>query len=190
MGRLQRVYIALGANRTYRRRPLVESLIGALKALEGPAIRVIAASRPWRTPAWPDPRDPQFLNAAAELRTDLSADDLLTVLHGVEERLGRVRGERNAPRTLDLDLLDHGGRVSADGDQTITPHPRLHLRAFVLAPLREIAPRWRLPGEGTPITRLYAALPSSDRRAVRPAGPPLIRALRCSETLAGEGGID
>lgn len=166
-----RIYIALGANQSYGRSSPLENLNSALAALESAGVGVVRASRPWRTPAWPDPSDPPFTNGAAELDTELESAELLALLHDIEQQIGRVRGVRNAPRTLDLDLIDHRGRVrTGERDGPTLPHPRAHERAFVLLPLREIAPYWRHPVTGASIQALIAATPQTDRASCRPAG--------------------
>jgi len=166
-----RIYIALGANQSYGRSSPLENLNSALTALEDAGVSVVRTSRPWRTPAWPDPSDPPFTNGAAELDTSLDSVSLLALLHDIEHRIGRVRGVRNAPRTLDLDLIDHRGAVrSGDAGGPALPHPRAHERAFVLLPLREIAPYWIHPASGSSIQALIAAAPQTDRAACRPAG--------------------
>jgi len=76
----------------------------------------------------------------------------------VERRFGRVRRDRNEPRVLDLDLLDYDGLVQRSG-AAVLPHPRLHERAFVLLPLRDVAPQWRHPVLGRTVDELVAALP-------------------------------
>lgn len=169
------IYIALGANQAYRRKTPVQTLCFALGALENAGVEIVTASRPYKTPAWPDPADPPFANACAEIRTGLDPRSLMVLLHGIEQSFGRARGHKNAPRTLDLDLVDYQGRVIGE-EALILPHPRAHVRAFVLLPLREIAPHWRHPVTGETIARLVAALPWSDRQSARPAGPPLIPA--------------
>ncbi|MGJ3232855.1 MAG: 2-amino-4-hydroxy-6-hydroxymethyldihydropteridine diphosphokinase [Oceanicaulis sp.] len=164
------IYIALGANQAYRGRPPLENLNSALGALVSEGVEVAACSRPWRTPAWPDPSDPPFINGVARLQTDLAPAALMAVLHDVEAQFGRARGRRNAPRTLDLDLIDYRGQLNADEPGPVLPHPRACARAFVLLPLRDIAPRWRDPASGASLDRLIAALPLADRSACRPAG--------------------
>lgn len=171
------IYIALGSNQAYRRKTPVQTLCFALNALKSSGIGVASASRPFRTPAWPDPADPPFANACARIETDLCPEALMVLLHGLETEFGRARTVRNAPRTLDLDLIDYRGQVIEGGEGgLVLPHPRAHLRAFVLLPLRDIAPRWHHPATGQSLTRLIAALPWSDRQSVRAAGPPLMRA--------------
>lgn len=166
-----RIYIALGANQSYGRVSPLENLNRALSALESAGVAVVKTSRPWRTPAWPDPSDPPFLNAAAELHADHDPAALMALLHTIEAEQGRVRTVRNAPRTLDLDLIDYRGRVQPGDDcEPVLPHPRAHGRAFVLLPLREVAPYWIHPASGAPIQALIAATPLADRAACRPAG--------------------
>jgi 2-amino-4-hydroxy-6-hydroxymethyldihydropteridine diphosphokinase len=90
---------------------------------------------------------PDFINAVVELIAVVPAPTFLESLFAIEARFGRQRSVRNAPRTLDLDLLLYGDEISDDPQLTL-PHPRLHERAFVLAPLVEIAPQLLIPGRG------------------------------------------
>jgi 2-amino-4-hydroxy-6-hydroxymethyldihydropteridine diphosphokinase len=100
------------------------------------------------------------VNIVAEVATGLSADDLLLNLHAIEDLFGRVRTVPNAPRLIDLDLLDYRGEIAAPADGKATlPHPRMADRAFVLRPLFDLAPEWRHPTSGVPIKDLLAALP-------------------------------
>jgi 2-amino-4-hydroxy-6-hydroxymethyldihydropteridine diphosphokinase len=94
-----------------------------------------------------DAAGPDFFNAVAALDTLLAPCELLAALQAIEQRFGRERPYRNAPRTLDLDLLLHGD-VQLDSPTLTLPHPRLHQRAFVLLPLLEIAPALDVPGLG------------------------------------------
>lgn len=165
-------YIALGGNLGDR----TATLLSAVRELNAvPGVRVVRLSTFHDTaPAGGPPDQPRFLNAAAELDTVLSPEALLTVLLEIERQHGRTRGERNAPRTLDLDLLTHGELVRSAADP-ILPHPRLHERRFVLAPLAEIAPTLVIPGLGRTADALLAALPpDGESTAVSsPAGLPL-----------------
>jgi 2-amino-4-hydroxy-6-hydroxymethyldihydropteridine diphosphokinase len=90
---------------------------------------------------------PEFVNAVVEIETELAPEALLKELLAIEGRSGRTRTFQNAPRTLDLDLLLYGDQVIAQPGLAV-PHPRMHERAFVLAPLAEIAPDTTIPGKG------------------------------------------
>jgi 2-amino-4-hydroxy-6-hydroxymethyldihydropteridine diphosphokinase len=128
-------YVGLGANLGDPAAAL-QSALAAMNAL--PATKLLRASRTYRS-APVDAGGPDFLNAVAELETSLPAPDLLEALRAVERAAGRERPYRNAPRTLDLDLLLYGdGRIASPW--LTVPHPRMRERAFVLLPLAELAP--------------------------------------------------
>ena len=152
------VYIALGANIPGPAGPPRATLEAALARLEAAGVHVARHSRWYRSPAWPDPADPEFVNAVAEVETALPPAALMALLHQIEAALGRARSAPNAPRALDLDLLDYRGTVEAG--PPVLPHPRLHRRAFVLLPLAEIAPGWRHPVSRRAVAELIAALES------------------------------
>ena len=114
------------------------------------------ASGLFATPAWPNASDPPFVNAAAALASAPSPIGLLAALHEIEAAFGRRRTVRNAPRTLDLDLLAFGELESAQ--DPILPHPGLFSRDFVLAPLAEIAPDFSPPGAGRSVLTLLHGL--------------------------------
>lgn len=127
------------------------SLRAAFVALDDlPQTRLLRASRLYRTPAWGHLAQPDFLNAAALLETQLAASALLEALLEIERGFGRdrERGERWGPRTLDLDLLLYGDAV-IDVPGLRVPHPHLHQRAFALLPLVEIAAHVEVPGHGS-----------------------------------------
>jgi 2-amino-4-hydroxy-6-hydroxymethyldihydropteridine diphosphokinase len=137
--------IGIGGNLdSLRWGPPRETLSAALDALAGVAVTITARSAWYRSEPVPASDQPWFINAVAAVETELDAAGLLTLMQAIETRFGRVRGERNAPRVVDLDLLDHQGE-QVEMAALILPHPRLHQRRFVLEPLAEIAPRWRHP---------------------------------------------
>lgn len=141
----ERCFIALGAN-LGDAVATVNAAVLALRAL--PDTEFVAASSLYRTAPVGLKHQPDFINAVVELIAVSPAPTLLDALFAIEERFGRLRSVRNAPRTLDLDLLLYGD-VFSDDPQLTLPHPRLHERAFVLAPLAEIAPRLMIPGRGS-----------------------------------------
>jgi 2-amino-4-hydroxy-6-hydroxymethyldihydropteridine diphosphokinase len=141
-------YVGLGANLGEP----AQTLRTAFQQLDAlPLTRLTAASRLYRTPAWGVLDQPDFVNAVAQLRTALPAQDLLRALLAVERDFGRQRAadgsDRWGPRSLDLDVLLYGeARIDETGLHV--PHPQMHRRAFVLVPLCEIAPDAMIPGIG------------------------------------------
>lgn len=129
-------YIALGAN-LGQARETVRQAIQAVAALPGVELR--RCSSLYRT-APVDASGPDFINAVIEVATTRAPHDLLAALQGIEQAAGRERLYRNAPRTLDLDILLYGDQVIDSATLTI-PHPRMIERAFVLVPLAQIAPQ-------------------------------------------------
>jgi 2-amino-4-hydroxy-6-hydroxymethyldihydropteridine diphosphokinase len=135
------------------------TLATALERLAAEGIGIERCSSWYRSAPVPAGAQPWFVNGVAAVTSRLGPADLLDLLHVVERHFGRVRRHRNEPRVIDLDLLDYDGRVLQGPARPVLPHPRLHERAFVLLPLRQIAPDWRHPVTGAPIDELIAALP-------------------------------
>lgn len=135
MSRPVLAHVALGAN-LGDARATVRDAIAALDRL--PQTRLLRASALYRSAPW-EASGPDFINAVAAIETGLGAHELLHALQALELQAGRERPYRNAPRTLDLDLLLYGDAI-IDSPELIVPHPRLRERAFVLLPLAEIAP--------------------------------------------------
>lgn len=154
-----------------------QTLQAALDALADRGVAPLRRSRWYRSAPVPDHGDPWFVNAVASVRTNLEPAALLATLLDVEAGFGRVRGERDAPRIIDLDLLTYNtvrtrGKTTVAGNLQL-PHPRLHARAFVLVPLAEIAPGWRHPVLGRTVEELIADLPPGQRiEPIEDDGPP------------------
>jgi 2-amino-4-hydroxy-6-hydroxymethyldihydropteridine diphosphokinase len=144
-------------------------------------------SRWFRTPAFPSGSGPDFVNGAAMLETVLDPESVLAALHGAEAALGRVRPARWAPRVCDLDLIaiedtvlpdratlerwmaiDLGQAQTVAPPRLILPHPRMHERGFVLAPMADIAPDWRHPVTGQTVAGMLAALPAAELAGIQP----------------------
>ena len=167
------ILVALGANLPGPDgAPAIETLRRAAAALDAlPGLRLRALSRWYATaPIPPTPGVPDYINGVALLEprpgaTAPAPEALLAALQAIEAGAGRVRPYPNAPRTLDLDLLDLDGQVRA-GPDPILPHPRMQDRAFVLAPLADIAPGWVHPVLGQGAAELLAGLGPQEVRAL------------------------
>lgn len=152
---MARIYVALGSNLGDRAARIYAGVQGCVEH----GLRCIALSRLYETEPVGGPPQPAYLNAAAGFESGLEPGVVLAILQAVEEREGRVRSERFAARTLDLDLLMHGSEVRGE-ERLVLPHPRLHERLFVLEPLASIAPDVIVPGFGRTVAQLLEALRS------------------------------
>lgn len=136
-----------------------QQIVPCSLAAVGRFASIVAKSPLYRSPAWPDPADPPFINAVAVVETELRPAALLAGLHAVERAFGRRRSVRNAPRTLDLDLIAYDDEISHEAQEgPLLPHPRLGARDFVLAPLNDVAPDWRHPQTGETAAQMLAGL--------------------------------
>jgi 2-amino-4-hydroxy-6-hydroxymethyldihydropteridine diphosphokinase len=151
------ILIALGSNLSSHAGLPAQTLDAARAYISEHGARVVAASPYYVTPAWPDPNDPVFTNAVVQVETNLMPHALMALLHETETAFGRIRSTKNAPRTLDLDLLDYDGRIEQGAP--VLPHPRIAERSFVLVPLADIAPGWTHPVTGASVRTLIEALP-------------------------------
>ena len=168
------ILLGLGANLPHPRWGAPErTLAAALRRLPAHGIRVVARSRWYDSAPDPPSAQPTYVNAVARIVTDGEPAAVLAALLAVEASLGRVRGARNAARTVDLDLLAHGGRAGSDPAAGLRlPHPRMHLRPFVLLPLAEVAPGWRHPALDRTVEEMIAALPPECAARTTPKPTP------------------
>ena len=137
------------------------TLTAALERCEAAGIHVTARSRWYESEPVPKSTQPNFINAVVRVETTMAPAALLAVLHRIEKEFGRTRAARNAPRCIDLDIIAYGDKVTRGDAVPALPHPRMHERAFVLLPLREIAPRWYHPFLGCTVDQLIERLPRS-----------------------------
>jgi 2-amino-4-hydroxy-6-hydroxymethyldihydropteridine diphosphokinase len=154
------ILVAVGANLPARDGALpLATCRAAVEALRGlPGLRLLAVSSWHVTKPVPASDQPDYVNGMVALEGAADPAWLLAALHGIEARGGRARGAANAPRTLDLDIIAMGA-LMRDAPDPILPHPRAHLRAFVLRPLIDVAPGWRHPRLGLRAGEILAALP-------------------------------
>ena len=164
------IVISLGANLGGKRGTVRATLEQALAALREEGFAVTARSRWHRSAPVPPSGQPDYVNGIALVESGRAPWALLERLHAIEAAFGRLRAKRWAARTLDLDLVDYDGFITFNGwrggrlteprpGELCLPHPRAHMRAFVLIPLAEIAPQWRHPVlalEAAQLANLYA----------------------------------
>lgn len=173
--------VALGSNLETTTDTSLQSLQRALRLCEGESLTICKMSRWYTSPAFPAGTGPDYVNAAIEIETHLDACDVLSALNRIENALGRTRNLRWEPRYCDLDLIAYDNAILPDEntykywqtlnladqqtqtpDTLIIPHPRVQDRAFVLLPLKDVAPRWCHPVTGKTIDQMLAQLPAQD----------------------------
>ncbi len=179
--------IALGANLPSGGIPPERSVPAAMARLAQAVGGDVVCSRLFHTPAFPVGSGPQFVNAAMRVDWRGTAQELLDILHKIEAAFGRTRAHRWEARVMDLDLIALGDAILPDAatrahwaglppevaarqvpDQLILPHPRMAERAFVLAPLADVAPDWVDPVSGLSVAQMLAARPAEERAAILP----------------------
>ncbi len=158
---MPKVYIHTGTNLGDR----AANLARAAALLEASGVVIAQSSRVYETAAWGLPDQADFLNQALEAYTERPPLGLLELLLGIEQKMGRVRVQKWGSRLIDLDLLYYG-RLVMETERLTLPHPFLHQRNFVLAPMMDIAPDWEDPKRGVPIRALFAQCP--DRLPAEP----------------------
>lgn len=171
MFRFIMILIAVGSNLPHPEHGAPREVCkAAVDAVEAAGCEILARSRWYRSSPVPASGQPDFVNGVVSVRTTRNPAELLADLHDIEARFDRVRSEPNAARTLDLDLIDYDGMVNPGPKAPLLPHPRMAARAFVLLPLRDIAPGWKHPVLGETLEALIGAL-SGDQRCT-PIAPP------------------
>lgn len=153
-----RLFLGIGANLVPDGYQSVrEGCEAAIALMPGMGIDVDGLSPWYETAPVPVSDQPWFVNAVISARSAMPPASVLAALHQIESRFGRTRTVRNEARVLDIDLLDYNGQLLEEGGLTI-PHPRLDQRAFVLLPLRDLAPDWEHPQSGKSVRDLVATL--------------------------------
>ena len=148
------MYLGFGSNLGSR----VENLAAAIRLLEGDDLALEEVSAVYESPPYGYADQPDFLNLVVRASTELDPHTLFQRAKAIEKKLGRQETVRNGPRTIDIDIIAYDDRIIED-DLLTVPHPRMRDRAFVLLPLRDVAPDFVLPTTGESIAQLSAALP-------------------------------
>lgn len=161
------ILVAIGANLpSLRGLPPVQTARAAVVRLDSlSGLRLVGLSRWYVSAPIPPSGQPDYINGVAHLRGAIDPAEFLVILQKIEHEAGRGRGEINAARTLDLDIVAMGGLVRSAPDPVL-PHPRAHLRAFVLRPLADVAPHWVHPVSGRTVRDLLAGLPAQAIRVL------------------------
>ena len=155
------IYIGIGSNLGNK----INNIDKAKYLLNVNGINITKSSSYYETLSWPDPQKPKFINIVIQLDTDISPQKILQISQIIENKLGRKKTYKNAPRTCDIDMLSYKNRVIS-GDITI-PHKRMSKRNFVLIPLFEIAPNYVHPKTKVSIKKLIFSLSNKDITSIK-----------------------
>ena len=146
-----------------------ENINLAVAYLESYKIKIINKSSFYETPSYPDIKNPKFINIVVEISTSLPPEDLASVSIFIEEKLERKRIIKNEPRTCDIDIIDYDQKIIRNkSNKNLTlPHPKMHVRSFVLLPLFEITQKWMHPEKKIEIKKLINSLNIKDLRTIK-----------------------
>ena len=155
------IYLGIGSNLGNKRKYIEQA---KFKLLQN-NIKIKKTSNFYESFSWPNPNNPKFLNIVLEVVTDLSPIKLLNICKKIEVSLGRKKRSKNAPRECDIDLLDYNSKQI--DKNVILPHPRMHIRNFVLLPLYELNKTWTHPNLKLSIKKLILSLGNKDIRSIK-----------------------
>ena len=155
------IYLGIGSNLGNRKLNIEKAKFELIKN----NIKISKSSNYYESLSWPDPKKPKFLNIVLEISTFIDPLNLLKICKIIEKKLGRKKSFKNSPRECDIDILDYNNRQIKE--HIILPHPRMHIRNFVLLPLFEINKVWRHPLKKQDIKTLISILPNKDIRSIK-----------------------
>jgi 2-amino-4-hydroxy-6-hydroxymethyldihydropteridine diphosphokinase len=138
------IYINIGSNLNSSIGDRFYNLKKSIDLIKLKKIKIINISNIYETPSYPNEKNPKFLNICVSVKSEEKSNSLIKIFKEIEKKLQRKRGQKNQPRTCDIDIIDYHGKIFKTSEVTL-PHPRAHLRNFVLFPLREICPEWSHP---------------------------------------------
>ena len=155
------IYLSVGSNLGNRKKNIEKTKF----ELYSKGINIIRSSNYYETLSWPNPKNPKFYNVILKASSDLKILELLKICKQIEKSLGRKKAPKNSPRICDIDIIDYNQKITVNGINV--PHPRMHLRNFVLIPLFEIEKNWRYPNSEQYIKNLIFSLSNSDIRSIK-----------------------
>ena len=155
------IYLSIGSNLGNRKKNIEKTKF----KLYSKGINIIKSSNYYETLSWPNPNNPKFYNIILKVSSDLKILELLKICKQIETSLGRKKAPKNSPRTCDIDIIDYNQKITVNGINV--PHPRMHLRNFVLIPLFEIEKNWRYPNSKRYVKNLIFSLSNSDIRSIK-----------------------
>jgi 2-amino-4-hydroxy-6-hydroxymethyldihydropteridine diphosphokinase len=155
------IYLSVGSNLGNRKKNIEKTKF----ELYSKGINIIRSSNYYETLSWPNPKNPKFYNVILKASSDLKILELLKICKQIEKSLGRKKAPKNSPRICDIDIIDYNQKTTSNGINI--PHPRMHLRNFVLIPLFEIEKNWRYPNSKRYIKDLIFSLSNSDIRSIK-----------------------
>ncbi len=155
------IYLSVGSNLGNRKKNIEKTKF----ELYSKGINIIRSSNYYETLSWPNPKNPKFYNVILKASSDLKILELLKICKQIEKSLGRKKAPKNSPRICDINIIDYNQKTTSNGINI--PHPRMHLRNFVLIPLFEIEKNWRYPNSKRYIKNLIFSLSNSDIRSIK-----------------------
>ena len=163
------IYLGIGSNLPSLFGDRFKNINLSIEYLENYGIKLQKKSSFYETSSYPNKKNPKFINIVISVKTNLSPGDLMSVLIFIEEKLHRIRDQKNDPRTCDIDIIDYNNQVLDFNYKNLSlkiPHEKLIYRNFVLIPLQEISPKWVHPITKDPIGILISKLSNDDKNSI------------------------
>lgn len=155
------VYLAFGSNLSSKSGNSIFTITKAYAELEKCGVQILKKSSFYRSKAFPDPKDPEFINSVVQARANIAPNNLIKIIFKIEKKFGRLRLNKNDPRTLDIDIIDFNSRKIKIKNRIASlqiPHSSLEKRLFVLMPLIELKSSWKNPESGRLIVQLLGKI--------------------------------
>ena len=159
------IYLNIGSNLPSPNGGRIQNINKTIQLLKKLELNLIKVSSFYETPSYPNKSDPKFINLCVKLKTTLEPIDFLNKIKQIEIQLGRVRHKKNEARTCDIDIIDFNGKIMKNSD-LILPHPKSHLRNFVIYPLKEIEPNWIHPIFNKKIDSFFLKLDKNSHKEI------------------------